>query len=242
MILRRLSTALRKQDWFTVLIETLIVVFGVFLGLQLGNWNNARQENARAEQIIEQLIVDFSEIERRAAQNSISSSERVESIERLMVFLTSDKAVPENVEQFESDLGAPMNVDAPIPRSTTVTELLSAGDTGLIRDSELRMDIIKFDQRVQMAQSAADKINDVWANYGLGFRRYAMFLPELGEDGAATGEMHRVYDIEEMRAGESVLHQLSVMHNMNSAEVMYREMLRDGAADLKLRLEEERAR
>ena len=28
MILRRLSTALRKQDWGTVVIETLIVVFG----------------------------------------------------------------------------------------------------------------------------------------------------------------------------------------------------------------------
>lgn len=28
MILRRLSTALRKQDWFTVVIETLIIVPG----------------------------------------------------------------------------------------------------------------------------------------------------------------------------------------------------------------------
>lgn len=46
MILRRLSTAFRKQDWFTVLIETLIVVIGVFLGIQLGNWNEARQNRA----------------------------------------------------------------------------------------------------------------------------------------------------------------------------------------------------
>ena len=42
MILRRLTTALRKQDWFTVVIETLIVVMGVYLGIQLGNWNAAR--------------------------------------------------------------------------------------------------------------------------------------------------------------------------------------------------------
>ena len=39
MILRRLTTALRKQDWFTVVIETLIVVLGVFLGLQVNNWS-----------------------------------------------------------------------------------------------------------------------------------------------------------------------------------------------------------
>ena len=42
MILRRLTDALRKQDWFTVVIETLIVVLGVFLGLQVNNWNEAR--------------------------------------------------------------------------------------------------------------------------------------------------------------------------------------------------------
>ena len=29
MILRSLTTAIRKQDWFTVAVETLIVVFGV---------------------------------------------------------------------------------------------------------------------------------------------------------------------------------------------------------------------
>lgn len=46
MILRRLTTVFRKQDWFTVLIETLIVVIGVFLGIQLGNWNEARQNRA----------------------------------------------------------------------------------------------------------------------------------------------------------------------------------------------------
>ena len=32
LILRRITEAFRKQDWFTVAVETLIVVLGVFLG------------------------------------------------------------------------------------------------------------------------------------------------------------------------------------------------------------------
>ena len=36
LILRRLATSIRKQDWFAVVIETLIVVMGVYLGIQLG--------------------------------------------------------------------------------------------------------------------------------------------------------------------------------------------------------------
>ncbi|MEQ9316118.1 MAG: hypothetical protein RLN72_09700 [Henriciella sp.] len=59
MILQRLATALRKQDWFTVLIETLIVVFGVFIGLQVNNWNEARQRTAAAEQYEERLREDL---------------------------------------------------------------------------------------------------------------------------------------------------------------------------------------
>ncbi|MEZ5918199.1 MAG: hypothetical protein R3C40_11665 [Parvularculaceae bacterium] len=44
MILRRITMALKRQDWITVSIETLIVVLGVFLGLQANNWNEARVE------------------------------------------------------------------------------------------------------------------------------------------------------------------------------------------------------
>ncbi|WP_321489170.1 hypothetical protein [uncultured Hyphomonas sp.] len=59
MILQRLATSIRKQDWFTVGIETLIVVFGVFIGLQVNNWNEARQHRIEAETSRERLIADL---------------------------------------------------------------------------------------------------------------------------------------------------------------------------------------
>jgi uncharacterized protein YcgL (UPF0745 family) len=59
MILRRLTTALRKQDWFTVVIETLIVVFGVFIALQVNNWNAGRLERVDTQNVLERLERDF---------------------------------------------------------------------------------------------------------------------------------------------------------------------------------------
>jgi hypothetical protein len=59
MILRRITNAFRKQDWFTVLIETLIVVLGVFLGIQLGNWNDDRILKSGAAQAREALVDDL---------------------------------------------------------------------------------------------------------------------------------------------------------------------------------------
>ena len=69
MIIQRLAVALRKQDWVTVVIETLIVVLGVFLGLQLGNWNDARADRAEEREIVLRLLAE--------AEESQSNIERV---------------------------------------------------------------------------------------------------------------------------------------------------------------------
>ena len=42
VILRRLAEAIREQNWFTVALEILIVVVGIFIGLQANDWNQAR--------------------------------------------------------------------------------------------------------------------------------------------------------------------------------------------------------
>ncbi len=46
MIIRRILDALRKPEWGTALIEFLIVVIGIFLGLQISNWNEDRKAEA----------------------------------------------------------------------------------------------------------------------------------------------------------------------------------------------------
>ncbi len=48
MILRRVIAHFRKQEWTAIAIDFLIVVVGVFVGLQVNNWNEARVER-RAE-------------------------------------------------------------------------------------------------------------------------------------------------------------------------------------------------
>ena len=59
MILRRIAEAFRRQDWFTVFIETMIVVVGVFVGLQVNNWNAARIENDQSRIFTQTLKNDL---------------------------------------------------------------------------------------------------------------------------------------------------------------------------------------
>jgi hypothetical protein len=50
MILRRFVDAFWQQSWFTVVLEVLIVVTGIFIGLQVDDWNNFRfaRESSRS--------------------------------------------------------------------------------------------------------------------------------------------------------------------------------------------------
>lgn len=59
MILRRLVDSLRKHDWFTVAMEVGIVVLGVFLGIEVANWNEDRQARALAASHMERLESDL---------------------------------------------------------------------------------------------------------------------------------------------------------------------------------------
>ena len=41
MILRRVAEHVQAQNWFAVALDFLIVVVGVFVGIEVANWNEA---------------------------------------------------------------------------------------------------------------------------------------------------------------------------------------------------------
>jgi hypothetical protein len=65
MIIRRLSANLRAQNWTAVAIDFLIVVLGVFVGIQASNWNQARIDREATQRLLMRIepeidqIIDF---------------------------------------------------------------------------------------------------------------------------------------------------------------------------------------
>lgn len=59
MIFRRFAANLRRQDWTAVAVELLIVILGVFIGLQVDNWNQARQERQRLTVLVQGMRADM---------------------------------------------------------------------------------------------------------------------------------------------------------------------------------------
>lgn len=59
MILHRLSSSLRAQNWSAIAIELAIVIVGVFIGIQAANWNQARQQRNETRLLMSQLKVEL---------------------------------------------------------------------------------------------------------------------------------------------------------------------------------------
>ncbi|MEX0644254.1 MAG: DUF6090 family protein [Parvularculaceae bacterium] len=59
MILRRITEHVKAQNWFAVGIDFVIVVVGVFIGIQVANWNAAWADARRLEQQLSSLRVEL---------------------------------------------------------------------------------------------------------------------------------------------------------------------------------------
>ena len=59
MIPRRLYEHVNTHNWFAVVIDLVIVVVGVFIGIQVSNWNSERREQLAARTYIERIREDI---------------------------------------------------------------------------------------------------------------------------------------------------------------------------------------
>lgn len=58
MLLRRVIQNVKKQEWTAIAIDFLIVVVGVFVGIQAANWNEVRADQSRARGYLERIHND----------------------------------------------------------------------------------------------------------------------------------------------------------------------------------------
>lgn len=55
MLFRRISQHIKDQNWTAVGLDSLIVIVGVFLGLQAQDWNQSRQENTALQSYLSSM-------------------------------------------------------------------------------------------------------------------------------------------------------------------------------------------
>ena len=136
MILRRLSQSLKEQNWTAIWIEFVLLVAGVFLGIQVSNWNEQRLTEKKAGMFTERLRDDLRvEVWRYSAINLYYDD--VLSNARKALAALEGSAPLSNEALLIAAYRATQYAEY-VQYRATYDELTSTGNMGLVTDLSLR--------------------------------------------------------------------------------------------------------
>ena len=157
MIIKRLASSLRRQDWMAVTVEVLIVLVGVFLGLQVNNWNEARLAREAERDLMARLEVDIQDARAQTA-NAITSLETLSARTGLLIdLLRTEETVPERPDM-DGILGAAIRVDTPPGLSATYQEMISTGSLSSLQSQDLRQALTQYGQMAEVITDTSNAI------------------------------------------------------------------------------------
>ena len=158
MLLRRVMQHVKDQNWTAVAIDFFIVVVGVFVGIQVSNWNEARLEDEKIRLVHKRLKADFSNIQSALDASNDGHEKVIQALETLRIVLERGHAKPEEDESIRMALRNGYEYWQVSHRSGTFIELLSSGKLDLIPNEELRVALLGYDRRSQQSRFNLEQI------------------------------------------------------------------------------------
>lgn len=143
MLLRRFTAHIRAENWIAVFLDLMVVVTGLFIGLQIDTWWEGQKEARLEGAYLIEIQEDF-ELNKSRLSNEIA---RLETILRAMLVLQEQSAlatpslpVAQLNEQFSSIHAMPTF----IPVSRAFDNLTGSGDLKLIRSRPLKNALAEY--------------------------------------------------------------------------------------------------
>jgi len=144
MILRRIADALRTQNWFTVIVEVLVVVIGIFLGLQVTEWNESRKERVEEREYLGRLHDDIqTQIEQMGYREDYFQVAN-DDIQIVRAYLTSPDATTSPPARLVAAFYNSTVIYPFKPFSITYEELINTGKIQILRNIKLRSYIAQY--------------------------------------------------------------------------------------------------
>lgn len=140
-MLRKIVAGLRRQDWTAVAIELIVVVAGVFIGVQASNWNQQRADRQLGRDYVQRLIHDLAADRTAIESESAYYSEVLKSVLKTDELLRSSN--PDPRELIVSAYRASEIVYVAPVRSTW-DQIVSSGHLGLLPDAAIQLNLPQY--------------------------------------------------------------------------------------------------
>lgn len=137
MLLRRLMAHVRGENWFVVVLDLLVVIVGLFIGLQIDTWWEEQKE-ARLESVYLMEIQEDFEANKSSLEEQIRDAEKVIHD---MIALHAQSLLPEPSLSFSELNGRFMSInDMPtfVLARRAYDNLTGSGDLKILRNRSLK--------------------------------------------------------------------------------------------------------
>ncbi len=205
LILRRVIEHVKDQNWFAVGIDFVIVVAGVFVGLQVQDWAEMRAQADQQQRYYERLHADFTAIKARIDDNFVAFERVIDGAGHVLelVRMPEDKFrnAPIDQQRLMTALSVLMISRRPPGRSATYIEMLSASQLSAVSNEALRDKLAEYDRIVELhLEVAGDSAAQNRAQVPIAYRHYK--VQAIQDDSNVAGIRSEVlsYDLEAMRS------------------------------------------
>lgn len=158
MILRRLAQSLKEQNWTAISVEFVLLVLGVFLGIQAANWNEERQMDTRRSAALARLHAEseaaIAYLEQRIQLMSEDAESRTDTLRRLSDNDWEGADLGQAAKALESLQYAP----AISPPRAVYDELIGAGLYSELGDARLRDAVSSYIASIGFVQRQIDYV------------------------------------------------------------------------------------
>lgn len=154
MLLRRITKHVKDQNWFAVGIDFVIVVIGVFIGIQVANWNEVRQERQLEQTILERMHDEVEMLELEHARISDRERQTREQLYEIRLILLGVKPVrPFSLEECTA-ISRSSATFLPEVTIAIIDELIATGRLDLIRNPDIRRGVSTLNQLQRVRRTA----------------------------------------------------------------------------------------
>lgn len=153
MIRSRLIGSLRRQDWTAVVIELVTVMLGLFLGLQLNDWNDARQARARERAALERLHEESEAIVNYFRKAVANFDHLNADQEAAIVALSNGDRAKFNSHELGGHIGSLTFYPGIAPPRATYDELSGSGLLNEIGSASVRASVARYYAELTWIQS-----------------------------------------------------------------------------------------
>ncbi len=200
MLLRKITKHVTDQNWFAVFIDFLIVVVGVFIGIQVANWNAENKFKAEEGIKLSLLHSEFSTVRDELIEAKSNNDELLEATLEVLRVIRDNKEPDDQAAFLQVITDSGSHDPGPIEPSI-LTELITTGGVSDLSSQSLRSALINYHEQAYIHQKLSELTLNRISTPHDGFHGVVHINPDFQTDGIfiVKYDWDRVADMREQQ-------------------------------------------